>query len=269
MEKYKIGEVARMLGLPNDTLRYYESRGIVTPQKDEESGYRYYDAWDLNYLLDSKWYRSYDFPLTDVVQMINGDNLETFTARCLKRENELLHIIYDYQQKLNSLALFCQRVSNLKSELGRFRTVHSPALVYQRQRVKYSFICDEEALALMKKWTDLMPFVNHTFIVPKYSSGEEKFDEYCWGYSLSPEDSIHYKIDIVPPVEYIPPLKSIHTVFSAGGRGTFMQSLKSQVIDKVLEMGHTITHPPIGHLIVRTHEDNKLVRFFEVWIPIE
>ncbi|MDR1573273.1 MAG: MerR family transcriptional regulator, partial [Clostridiales Family XIII bacterium] len=78
MKKYKIGAVTKLLNLSEDTLRYYESRGVVAPQKDEESGYRYYDAWDLNFLLDGIWYRSFDFPLKDVVKMINEDDGAAF-----------------------------------------------------------------------------------------------------------------------------------------------------------------------------------------------
>ena len=94
--RYKIGEVSRMYGLPNDTLRYYESRGIITPRRSEESGYRYYDAWELNYLLDCVWYRSYDFSLSDVEQMVNKDDLPAFLARCRKRETELIRAVVTY-----------------------------------------------------------------------------------------------------------------------------------------------------------------------------
>lgn len=270
MEKYKIGVVARLLDMPNDTLRYYESRGIVTPQKDEESGYRYYDAWDLNYLLDSIWYRSYDFSLNDVVKMVNEDDQSDFVDRCLKREAELLHTIYEYKQKLDALVLFRQRVAQMKKKLGVFEIVERPAMIYQRHRIKYEFIFDDDALALTKKWIALMPFIDHTFVIPEYSAKDTSgFNEYWWGFSLSPDNAIRSGIDITPPVEYIPPVKSIYTVFTAGERSTFTHSLKSKVIAPILNMGHTIVGPPIGHLLVRLHEDGIFTRYFEVWVPIE
>ncbi len=170
LDKYKIGAVSRLLDLPIETLRYYESRGIVTPQKDEETGYRYYDAWDLNYLLDSICYRTYDFSLNDIVRMINDDDHATIVDRCLKKEAEFLRIIYEYKRKLDALVKFRQRISQIQNKIGTFEICERPAMIYQRQRVKNEFIFDEDALKLMKKWLDLMPFVDHTFLIPNFSA---------------------------------------------------------------------------------------------------
>ncbi len=270
MGKYKIGMVAKLLDLPDDTLRYYESRGIVTPQKDEESRYRYYDAWDLNYLLDSKWYRSYDFSLNDVVKMINEDDHAAFVDRCSKRETELLHTIYEYKLKLNSLVKFRQRVEKIKKKLDVLDIVERPPMIFQRMREEYNFIFNDDALKVMHKWLSLLPYVEHTFYIPNDSvSDKEGFNEYWWGFSLSPDESISNGIDISPPVMYIPPVKSVYTVFSAGGRNTFTDSLKTKVINKILGMGYKITDAPVGHLLVRLHEDGIFTRYFEIWVPIE
>lgn len=270
MEKYKIGAVARLLDLPNDTLRYYESRGIVTPQKDEETGYRYYDAWDLNYLLDSICYRSYDFSLGDVVKMINDDDQNDFVDRCFKREAELLHTIYEYKQKLDALVKLRQRVSQLTKKVGIFEITQRPAMVYQRQRINDGFIFDDTALAVMKKWLNLIPSIDHTFVVPNFAPDKpESYTEYWWGFSLSPDDAIKSGIDLSPPVEYLPPVKCVYTVFTAGDRRSFTKSLKSQVISEIQRQGHKITAPPVGHLIVRLHENGIFTRYFEVWVPVE
>ncbi|SHI03996.1 DNA-binding transcriptional regulator, MerR family [Sporobacter termitidis DSM 10068] len=270
MEKYKIGAVARLLDLPIETLRYYEGRGIVTPQKDEENGYRYYDAWDLNYLLDSICYRSYDFSLNDITRMINEDDQPSLVDRFFKREAELLHTIYIYRQKLDALVKLRQRISQAPKKLGTFEICENPAMIYQRHRIKNEFIFDDDALKLTKKWLDLMPFVNHTFLIPNYSATDlDAFSEYWWGFSQSPDEAIRNGIDISPPVEYIPTVKCIYTVFTAGGPNTFTNSLKHHVISEVFKKGYKIVGPPVGHLIVRIHEDGAFTRYFEIWVPIE
>ena len=48
-EKYKIGELAKKFGVSVQTIRFYEEKGLLTPTKDEHSGYRYYDNWNINY----------------------------------------------------------------------------------------------------------------------------------------------------------------------------------------------------------------------------
>ena len=40
---YTIGQLAKLLGLPTSTLRYYDAQGLLTPAlRDETNQYRYY-----------------------------------------------------------------------------------------------------------------------------------------------------------------------------------------------------------------------------------
>ena len=41
MKQYTIGDVSKRLGISRDSLRFYEKKGIITPQK-LENGYRCY-----------------------------------------------------------------------------------------------------------------------------------------------------------------------------------------------------------------------------------
>ncbi len=63
---YKIGEVASILGVSTDTIRYYEKMGIVYSKKDPSNGYRYFTSADIYALLDVLFYRSMDIPVEEV-----------------------------------------------------------------------------------------------------------------------------------------------------------------------------------------------------------
>lgn len=43
----KIGELARRVGIPIDTVRYYERNGLLPPPPRRASGYREYDEHDI------------------------------------------------------------------------------------------------------------------------------------------------------------------------------------------------------------------------------
>ena len=43
----RIGELSHQLGISNDTLRYYEKQGLLTPNRRNSAGYRLYDNNDL------------------------------------------------------------------------------------------------------------------------------------------------------------------------------------------------------------------------------
>lgn len=79
MDGYRIGKVAEFLGLSSEALRNYEREGIIHARRDQESGYRYYNAWDINYLLDCTYYRSFGFPVSTCRSIICDADLDQLT----------------------------------------------------------------------------------------------------------------------------------------------------------------------------------------------
>ena len=74
MTRYKIGDIARLLGLTTQALRYYEQEGVVIPQKSE-NGTRYYTSSDLIRLLSFKKYQFSEFTVQDVAAHFRAGSL--------------------------------------------------------------------------------------------------------------------------------------------------------------------------------------------------
>ena len=71
--KYKISEVSKILNIPIDTLRYLEAKDIVNPSKNDNNKYRFYEAWDINFLTEFKKFRSFDFSVSEVKEILHSD----------------------------------------------------------------------------------------------------------------------------------------------------------------------------------------------------
>lgn len=66
MEKqYSIKEVSKILGIPKDTLRYYDRIGIVSPSRGHNS-YRRYSKEDLVDLMNIQIMQYADFSLEEI-----------------------------------------------------------------------------------------------------------------------------------------------------------------------------------------------------------
>ncbi len=63
--KYLIGDVANLMGLSRDTLRYYEKRGILSSQRGD-NGYRYYTDQDISRLISILYQRKMDIRISDM-----------------------------------------------------------------------------------------------------------------------------------------------------------------------------------------------------------
>lgn len=66
---FQIGEIAQFFHLPASTLRYWEDRGVITPQKNENNQYRTYTVSDLMTISDIIFYKSLGIPLKKIREM--------------------------------------------------------------------------------------------------------------------------------------------------------------------------------------------------------
>lgn len=258
-KKYKIGAISKMLGIPIQTLHYYEKCGFVSPQKDNDSNYRYYDAWDVNFLLDYKFLKSFEFSNAEIGQIINKDDIESIHNKFENQEEKLIEKIHHYQDVLAELNTEKRKLEVYRSQLNQFTEVKNPPLFYKQHRYK-----DEYMVPQIGDWLSLLPFVSATFKVSLDSISEP---DYWWGYSLSTRKAKDLNVP-TSDAEFIPSKRCIYTVFSAMGQHTFASALQQQVLEPIRLRGHQISDDPIGRLIIRAYEKNVYVRYFEIWIPV-
>lgn len=63
---YTIGQMSKILGISRDKLRYYEDKGILDPNHNQDNNYRKYDYNDILIILSSELYRSLDIDFNTI-----------------------------------------------------------------------------------------------------------------------------------------------------------------------------------------------------------
>ena len=116
MTFYKIGEVARLLGLTTQALRFYEQEGVVTPKKSE-NGTRYYDEDQLILLLSFKKYRQADFSVQDIVTHFKDDHLSGLREQILAQREALLKQSELLRRRVDALDAFEKRLVYAQAHL--------------------------------------------------------------------------------------------------------------------------------------------------------
>jgi len=88
---YKIGEVAEMVGMTVEGLRYYNRRGLVRPARRTPSGYRLYGDRQLDRLRFVKASQEMGFSLEEIDELleIRDGSDETCTAVQRRLEDKL------------------------------------------------------------------------------------------------------------------------------------------------------------------------------------
>lgn len=117
--KYLIGDVANMVGLSRDTLRYYEKRGILSSQK-AENGYRYYTDQDIMRLSHILYERKMNIGLNDIETLhTKSDSLKLLNQMAQNRIDEEMREIRTHQQTIARLNLTRKDCENIHNRLDR------------------------------------------------------------------------------------------------------------------------------------------------------
>ncbi|MDO4340031.1 MAG: MerR family transcriptional regulator [Eubacteriales bacterium] len=83
----RISEVANLTGLSVSNIRFYEKKGLLTPDREVESKYRDYSEEDVKRLKEIILYRKINMPIETIYLLLKG---EVSAESVLKRQEEEL-----------------------------------------------------------------------------------------------------------------------------------------------------------------------------------
>lgn len=107
MEKYTVGQIAKSLGVSSQTLRHYESLGLVASSRNDENQYRTYSLDDTRILFMISIYRSMGFSLPKIKEM-----LKEMTSTEVKQS---------FEDRINEVNVEIDRLNQIKEELEEYR----------------------------------------------------------------------------------------------------------------------------------------------------
>jgi MerR family copper efflux transcriptional regulator len=105
-----IGELARLAGVKAQTVRYYETMGLLSPVQRSASGYRTYGPQTLEELRFIRKAQSLGFSLDDVKQVL--DVARAGCAPCAR-------VLAIAEKHLADLDLRIRQLSELRNDLAR------------------------------------------------------------------------------------------------------------------------------------------------------
>lgn len=123
----KIGDIAKLANLEVQTIRYYESIGLLPEPKRTESGYRNYDEEYLEHLSFIKNSQELGFSLEEIKDLVK----HKFSKKSLGKDiKAIINIkIDDIDQEIKELKELKLRLSKLNSSCsGKMKTACCPII---------------------------------------------------------------------------------------------------------------------------------------------
>ncbi len=267
--RYKIGDVARILGISTDLLRYYEKKGVVTPYKDASNDYRYYDSWDINFLMDCLWFKNFGFSIEQIADMVRIPSAEDLNDIFIYKEDELRSTIRRCQLLLRRSQEYREQLARIPALLEQCELADSPAVARFINRVGNEYPTGEGLERFAHQWLEAMPFNHRYFEIPVCAlTGGDEMD-FRWGFALEMDYVRELDFPTAPPVETIPSRRSIHTFFRSRGKNNFTARHLDYALAWAAEHGLTVAAPAQGMLVASLLEDGELCGYFECWIPVD
>lgn len=159
---YSTGELARLLGMTREGVRFMEKQGIVVSQRNERNGYREFDYDQFVKLKRVRSYRSLGFSLEEARFMIDETPKGQLDALCEQKLGEL----EEKRRKIEEMERALrdrQRAFRAAADGERaFEIVLSPELVFfatmrNRMKLRHEELQEAERLEQLERWTQEMP----------------------------------------------------------------------------------------------------------------
>jgi len=266
--KYKIGDVAKILGISPDLLRYYQKKGVVTPTTGENNNYRYYDAWDINFLIDCLWFKNFGFGIEQTAKLVSASSYDEVLSDMKERCAEIRESIRHQTMLLERSDQYFSAMGRVRTMLGKCDLVYSPEFYRYLNRYNADYENISELQDLSHQWLQYMPFVNRYFEIER-ADLENGTDNYAWGYSMGMDFVEKLNVPLDPPVKHLLSEPSVHAVFTSSGKDEFSPRHMSFVMDYVRENDLTLAGDARGNLVCPLLLDEQHTGYIEVWRPVE
>ena len=102
MSYLKIGELARLTGTNNETLRFYETKGLLTAPRRSESGYRLFTQNDVDRVRFILRSRRMGFTLKEVAELLSLQ-VEKSKATCGEVKDLAELKLRDIEERIDEL----------------------------------------------------------------------------------------------------------------------------------------------------------------------
>lgn len=266
--RYKIGEISKILDIPIDTLRYFEKIGLIHPEIDEQNQYRYYDHWDINYLIEYKQLKALEFSQTECLDIQQKDDIQRHISR-MDNRLEAIHEKAEYYQLLSvRMKDATDRLKEVSENFGKVRIETINGFYYFVHRFGNSYLESGKIGMVFQAWAENLPFADSLFVIPEKDI-ENNRNTFNGGFSVEEKWIAALRFTITPEVRHVPTGKAVSIIARAGDIGTFTYDLFRPALKYISDMniqrrGNNV----YGFLLARTHEADGYARYIKFFIPI-
>lgn len=264
--KYKISEVASLLDITPEALRYYESKGIITPTRSESTGYRYYDGWEIHMLIRARTYRQLGYSLDETGKLLNEYDTNDIISNLSEREEDIREEIIWKKQLLKHIQIKKESMIKSKESIGKYSIEYRPEIYRLEMQEGYVLYPDKEIQSIIVEWIDKIPFVftSTLFSLEDINKGGKCFTV---GLGVYKEYAELLGIQESEYVRIFPSQLCIHTGIQTRSSKTITPQLLTDTIEYMNGQGMKLSGDVITKSALMRKLDNEYINWHQAWLP--
>lgn len=266
--RYTAKNLMKFLNINRETLRYYETMGLVHPQIDEESHYRYYNDMDVQTIAECRRYRSQDFSIKEIKHLKESSCLSDYLAVIEEKQSyyEKQTIYFQKMAEKNKETL--ENISFIWAEnpftLEESKDTYlAPAFLdyrnFENESNKYANF--EHMLSSEFAFADFSIFMpKETFLSKElsYIGGTSFTADWARFLNLSTDNMIHIKSR-----------KALCAIIVTNDTISIGHETFSHIYEYLKKQHSGICGDILATQIAHLDKAEETCRYFKVWIPID
>lgn len=138
MHKYSVQQLSNLAGVSVRTLHHYDRIGLLKPAERSEKNYRFYGKAELLRLQQILFYKELDFPLKEIVEILNDPDfdflkaLEFHQVELLRRADRMQQLLETVDKTIHSL----KNKNNMMSDKELYEGFSQEEINSMRNEVK-------------------------------------------------------------------------------------------------------------------------------------
>ena len=212
MERYRIGDFARELGVTPDFLKYCERKGIITPQV-EENGYRYYGFTQAARLLEYIKFKNLGCTAEEIRDVLHGSSF----AQAMDMLSGKVGEIRERMRFEEAVLDYYERAAQIADRFGDepvWQVRFCEDFYFLPHSVEHRFIGEDAIRERVREWNPYFPVVQSVYrIACEGGQLDTQRGKNLWGFGVDARMAHRLGVNADLPVQRICPGRSIE-VFS-------------------------------------------------------
>lgn len=264
MKKYKVGKLANEMGVSSDLLKLYENYGVLTPQRDPDSQYRYYDIYHGGKLVSCLTLRNMGFTIRQTAALLESADPKVLDEALALRRSAL----EEERARLDRLIPAVEEYAALYAGFDRPETegdtLVRPGYWFLAQTSTEEFHQTAGQKKLARRLLDELPYSERLLVVDSESLAPGVPLRFQWGLALREDRAAGWPTG---EMRRLPPCLCRRYYQTASG-GAVNKEDFFPGLEHLAAEGYTLSGDLVCQVPVGTSRDGAMRACRVAWLPI-